>query len=70
MFKKIRQTFVRDVAAETIRQLENGRGWREWLPPVAFHDCVIFTSKDGQIYKMYFDVMSSREMFTKIMELS
>lgn len=68
-FRKKRQLLVRDIAAEVINQLEGQRGWREFLPPVAFRDCVYFMTKDGQIFRMEPDGVTGQERFCKIMAL-
>jgi hypothetical protein len=64
---KIRQAFIRDVAGETIRQLEGQRGcWEEFLPPVAFHDCIYMVTKTGSVYRMHQDSMQGMEIITQI----
>lgn len=64
--KKIHQALVRDIAVETVRTLESRRGWQEFLPPVAFRDCVYMFTKDGAIYRMHQDSTTGMEIITQI----
>ena len=61
-----RASLIRDIAAETVRQLESGHGWQEFLPPVALRDCIYMVTKDGAIYRMHQDQVAGMEIVTQI----
>lgn len=62
---RIRDAFVRDVAAATVSQLQDG-GWGKFLPPVAFRDCVYLMREDGTLYRMTQDHTQGMEVITQI----
>jgi hypothetical protein len=68
-FRKLRQSFISAIATETVRQIENNRPFREFLPPVAFRDAVYLMTKDGMVYRMQFDHQSNTEIFTQITDM-
>lgn len=55
-FKNRRKALIRDMAAEVISQLENRRGWKKFLPPVALRDTIYMVTEDGSIYAMREDM--------------
>lgn len=65
-FSKRRKKLIEDIAYKVIEQLEQKRGWKEFLPPVAMRDTVYLVTKDGEIYAMRYDHTNEMEMITKI----
>ncbi len=55
-FKNRRKALIRDIANEVISQLENQRGWKKFLPPVALRDTIYMVTEDGSIYAMREDM--------------
>ena len=64
-FKKRKKELIRDIAREVISQLENSRGWQEFLPPVSHEGLVYMMTKNGDIYRMNKD-FSGFETICKI----
>lgn len=65
-FKNRRKALIRDIAKEAISQLENQRGWKKFLPPVAMRDTVYMMTEDGEVYAMRYDHTSNMEIIMKI----
>ena len=66
--QKMRAALIRDVAAETVRQLHSNHYWQEFLPPVVVREDVYLVTKNGTIYKMRQD-HGGYEMIMKVSEI-
>lgn len=56
-FKKRRKDLIRQIASETVSQLQDKRGWETFLPPVVM---------DGKIYTMHNDMVSGQPLIQSI----
>lgn len=65
-FKRRRKALIRDIANEVITQLENQRGWKKFLPPVAMRDTVYMMTEDGEVWAMRWNHASNMEIIMKI----
>ncbi len=65
-FKNRRKALIRDIANEVMTQLENRRGWKKFLPPVAMRDTVYMMTEDGTVYGMKQDFNSNMEVIYQI----
>lgn len=64
-FKRRRERLAKEIAAEVSKKLE-AQGWNEFLPPVAFRDCVYLVTKNGSIYRMTQDMGAGMEQICQI----
>lgn len=65
-FANRRKALIRDIANEVISQLENQRGWKKFLPPVAMRDTVYMMTEDGSVYAMRYDSTTQMEIIMQI----